>query len=157
MSHVVRISLVSLAMGFLSQLAQIWLGTSYLNDYLSANLLTVLIALLAINSTTTGIVLTKIRELVEARGGSSAFEPTKAQMLLAVREQIFLVGFSVVFLMVASSPLLTTNFELKLLIDSLVVGIFVYALHVLYDTAISVLIIISFDPNEHDHGSDGGG
>ena len=147
MVHIVKISLIVLAVGYLAQLGQSWLSTTYFNDYLSANLLTILIALLAINSTTTGIVLTKIRELVESNGNSDTFNPTKSQMLLAVREQIALIAFATAFLTIVSSPKIPQVEELEMLINSLVVGIFVYALHILYDTAISVLIIINFDPD----------
>ena len=147
MVHIVKISLIVLAVGYLAQLGKCWLSTTYFNDYLSANLLTILIALLAINSTTTGIVLTKIRELVESNGNSDTFNPTKSQMLLAVREQIALIAFATAFLTIVSSPKILQVEELEMLINSLVVGIFVYALHILYDTAISVLIIINFDPD----------
>lgn len=143
----VRTALIALALGFLSQLAQRALQTDYLNLFLSSNLLTLLIALLAINSATMGIVLTKIRGLIETGGGSaSTFKSTKAQMVLSVREQIGLIVVAIGALTVASSPLLPQSDTLELAIESVVVGVFVYSLLVLYDTAIGVLIIVDFDP-----------
>jgi len=132
----------------LAQLLQAWLETEYLNQFLRANLLTILIALLAINSATTGIVLTKIRELVEARGKAELFSPTRRQMILAVREQVGLIAAAVILLTLSSSPYLRPYEELLLLVNSLIVGIFVYGLQVLYDTAIGVLIIVDFKLEE---------
>jgi len=113
---------------------------STMND----NLLTILIALLAINSATTGIVLTKIRELVELHGKAELFSPTRSQMVLAVREQVGLIAFAIVLLTLASSPVFQGSTNLKLLVDSLVCGVFFYALHILYDTAVGVLVIVDF-------------
>lgn len=146
MTHVVKMSLVSLAIGFICVLAQDWLGTQYLSQFLSADLLTILIALLAINSTTTGLVLTKIRELVEKYGKGELFANTRNQMVLAVREQVGLIVVAVGLLTCATSPIFNLHSQLMLLINAAIFGVFVYALHILYDTAISVLLIIDFKP-----------
>ena len=142
----IRTALIALALGFLSQLAQRALETDYLNAFLRSNLLTLLIALLAINSATTGIVLTKIRGLIEIGGNASTFKSTRAQMVLAVREQVALIVVAIAALTVASSPLLPQNDTLQLFFESVVVGVFAYSLLVLYDTAVGVLLIVDFDP-----------
>src|SRR5690625_3887903 len=105
----IRTALIALALGFLSQMAQWALETDYLNDFLRSNLLTLLIALLAINSATTGIVLTKIRGLIGIGGNPSSFKSTREQMVLAVREQVALIAVAIVALMFSSSPLLPRN------------------------------------------------
>ena len=75
-SQILKTSIMSIGVGFLAQVLQSSLTTSYLNVFLSENLITILIALLAINSATLGIVLTKIRDLVESvrvpRGAGAA-------------------------------------------------------------------------------------
>jgi hypothetical protein len=142
----IRTALVALALGFLAQLAQRALETDYLNAFLRNNLLTLLIALLAINSATTGIVLTKIRGLIEVGGNASVFKATRAQMVLAVREQIALIVIAIAALTVASSPLLPSSDILQLSLESVVVGVFSYSMLVLYDTAVGVLLIVDFDP-----------
>lgn len=146
--RVIGVALACLAVGFLSQLAQRYLQTEYLNIFLSENLITILIALLAINSATAGIVLTKIRELVESHGNEQAFTSTKNEMKLSVREQIVLVVLSVVLLTISSSGKLAVNADLALLLNSTICGIFFYSLYVLYDTAIGVMVIIDFKLNE---------
>lgn len=142
----IRTALISLALGYLSQLAQTALHTNYLNTFLANNLLTILIALLAINSATTGIVLTKIRELLEKGGNPSTFRSTRKQMMIAVREQIALIVIAIVALVLSTSPLIPQNNILDKFINSVVVGSFAYSLLILYDTATSVLIIVDFDP-----------
>jgi hypothetical protein len=132
-SQVLKTTTMSIGLGFLAQIFQSTLKTTYLNNFLSENLITILIALLAINSATLGIVLTKIRDLVEKH----------------VKEQISLIIVSVIFLTVNSSNLISNYDNIKLLFDSITVAIFAYSLFVLYDTAKSVLIIIDFNVEEN--------
>ena len=144
-TQILKTSIMSIGVGFLAQILQSSMATSYLNDFLSENLITILIALLAINSATLGIVLTKIRDLVEKHGNAQCFNETKQQMILSIKEQIALVIFAVTFLTIVSSPLMVSYSNLKMLFDATVVAVFTYALFVLYDTAKGVLIIIDFD------------
>jgi hypothetical protein len=144
-SQIVKTSIMSIGVGFLAQVLQSSLRTNYLNDFLSENLITILIALLAINSATLGIVLTKIRDLVEKHGNAKCFNTTKQQMILSIKEQIALIIFAVTFLTIVSSPFTASYSNLKMLFDATVVAVFTYALFVLYDTAKGVLIIIDFD------------
>ena len=143
--QILKTAVMSIGVGFLAQVLQSMLCTNYLNNFLSQNLITILIALLAINSATLGIVLTKIRDLVEKHGNAQCFNSTKQNMILSIREQIALIIFAVIFLTVVSSNIVKAYTNLKSLIDATIVGIFAYALFVLYDTAKGVLIIIDFD------------
>ncbi len=138
---------MSIGIGFIFQVLQGALSTAYLNSYLAQNLITILIALLAINSATLGIVLTKIRDLVERHGNAECFNSTKEHMILSIKEQIALIIFAITFLTIVSSEVIASYENLKMLFDAIVVAIFSYALFVLYDTAKGVLIIIDFDIN----------
>lgn len=53
---------LSIGVGYLFTQLQIFLETKFLIDFLQNNLITLLVALIAINSATLSIVLTKIRE-----------------------------------------------------------------------------------------------
>ena len=141
---------MSIGVGFLAQVFQSSLETNYLNVFLSENLITILIALLAINSTTLGIVLTKIRDLVEKHGNAHCFNTTKQQMILSIREQVALIVFAIIFLTIVSSPLINSYGNLMIFFDSTVIALFTYAIFVLYDTAKGVLIIIDFDKLKED-------
>ena len=138
---------MSIGIGFIFQVLQGALSTDYLNSYLAQNLITILIALLAINSATLGIVLTKIRDLVERHGNAECFNSTKEHMILSIKEQIALIIFAITFLTIVSSEVIASYENLKMLFDAIIVAIFSYALFVLYDTAKGVLIIIDFDIN----------
>ncbi len=145
-AQILRTALVSLGVGFLCQLAQDWLGSQYFNDFLRANLINILIALLAVNSATMGIVLTKIRELIEKHGHGDTFQDTRSQFLLSVKEQVALIAASIILLTVSQSKYLKDIPNISFFFGSAVAAIFVYSMTILYDTAKGVLIIIDFDP-----------
>jgi hypothetical protein len=144
-SHVLKTALISLGVGFLTEIINGWLSTQFLTKFFEANLITILVALLAINAATMGIVLTKIRDLIDKNGGSEFFQKTRAQMLLAVKEQIGLIVFATVLLTIKSGAPVAEISNLPFLLNSIVTGVFVYALIVLYDTAKSVLIIVDYE------------
>ncbi len=142
--QVIGTTFVSLGAGFLAQVIQNWLDSQYFTIFLQGNLINLLVALLAVNSATMGIVLTKIRDLVEKHGQADAFARTRSQMLLAVREQIVLIALAILTLTLSQSAHLNTIPNVELFFGSCACGLFVYAMTILYDTARSVLIIIDF-------------
>lgn len=145
MFHVLKTSLISLGVGFLAELVNGWLSSQFLIKFFEGNLITILVALLAINAATMGIVLTKIRDLIDRNGGSEFFRKTRAQMLLSVKEQIGLIVFATSLLAIKSGAAMANAPNVPLLVNSVITGIFVYALIVLYDTAKSVLIIVDYE------------
>lgn len=143
--QVLKTSLLSLGVGFIVELSTIWLNTPFLHEFLSTNLVTLLVALLAINGATMGIVLTKIRDLIDTnKGGASFFDNTRQQMLLSIKEQIALIIIAITLLSFKSSPEVLKVENLSLLINVCCIGVFVYAITILYDTTNSVLVIIDF-------------
>jgi len=142
--QVAKATLLSLGAGFLAQLSQNWLGSQYFTEFLKANLINILIALLAVNSATMGIVLTKIRDLVDRHGHGETFARTRRQMLLSVREQVVLVSAAILILTIWQSPHFKSISNIDLFFGACTIAIFVYGMSVLYDTAMSVLIIIDF-------------
>lgn len=146
MKQVLTNTLVAIGIGYVCQLLQSFCQSQFLIVFLKANLITLLIALLAINSGTMGIVLTKIRELIDKAGaGSEAFQATKNEMLLSIKEQIALIVISVILLTIADSELAKQSKELTTIYPVLLFSIFSYSIINLYDTAKSVLIIIDYD------------
>lgn len=143
-ADVAKTALLSLGVGFLAQLSQDWLGSQYFTEFLKANLINILIALLAVNSATMGIVLTKIRDLVDNHGHGETFTKTRRHMLLSIREQVVLVGAAILILTVWQSPHLKAISNVDLFFGACIIAIFVYGMSVLYDTAMSVLIIVDF-------------
>ena len=114
------------------------------SDYLRANLITILIALLAINAATLGVFLIKLRDLVDKNRKDDAFTSTRKEMELSVIEQAVLIIISTVLLMAEKSPLLTDKPNALLAINILIPSCLVYALAVLYDTCKSVFVLLDY-------------
>lgn len=146
-AQVTKTALLALGAGFVLEIVNSWSGSEFLHTFLTANLVTLLVALLAINGATMGVVLTKIRDLVDKSnsGSSMFFQSTRAQMLLSVKEQLGLIVVSVFLLGAKGSPYLTSQTNAEMLLNSACIGTFVYALLILYDVAKGVLIIVDFD------------
>lgn len=143
--QVLTTSFISLGIGFLAELLNVWLDSKFLYGFFESNLVTILVALLAVNATTMGIVLTKMRDLIDKNGNAEAFKKTRINMLLSIKEQIGLIILATIVLSVKSAPVFHLIENMPLLFNSIVTGIFVYALLVLYDTAKGVLVIIDFN------------
>ena len=143
--QVLTTSFISLGVGFLAELLNIWLGSKFLYSFFESNLVTILVALLAVNAATMGIVLTKMRDLIDKNGNAEAFKKTRRNMLLSIKEQIGLIILSTIILSVKSAPAVQSIQNMPLLFNSIVTGIFVYALLVLYDTAKGVLVIVDYN------------
>jgi hypothetical protein len=143
--QVLTTSFISLGVGFVAELLNGWLQATFLHVFFESNLVTILVALLAVNAATMGIVLTKMRDLIDKNGNGDAFNKTKKNMLLSIKEQIGLIILATIILSIKSSPAIQSVQNMPLLFNSIITGIFVYALLVLYDTAKGVLIVVDFD------------
>jgi hypothetical protein len=143
--QVLTTSFISIGIGFLAELLNVWLGSKFLYGFFESNLVTILVALLAVNAATMGIVLTKMRDLIDKNGNAEAFKKTRRNMLLSIKEQIGLIILAAIVLSVKSAPVVQSIENMPLLFNSIVTGIFVYALLVLYDTAKGVLVIVDFN------------
>lgn len=143
--QVLTTSFISIGIGFLAELLNVWLGSKFLYGFFESSLVTILVALLAVNAATMGIVLTKMRDLIDKNGNAEAFKKTRRNMLLSIKEQIGLIILAAIVLSVKSAPVVQSIENMPLLFNSIVTGIFVYALLVLYDTAKGVLVIVDFN------------
>ena len=101
--------LLSIGAGYLLTELQSFLGTTYLTNFLKQNLITLLVALIAINSATLSIVLTKVRELLDKSGQQGAFNSTKKQMILSVNEQVVLIVIAMLLLIVQDSDFIKSH------------------------------------------------
>ncbi|WP_457562145.1 hypothetical protein [Caminibacter pacificus] len=123
---------------------QTQINSNFFSEYLEKNLISLLIALLAINITTLGIILTKIKDLLNSRNlDGSYFKNTKKQMLLSIQEQIAIIVISTGLLILKHSTLVN-NEIIKDFINVSLFACFSYAIFILYDTAKAVLDIIDF-------------
>lgn len=142
------IALASLACGLIIYLVEQWLGSTYVQSFLKVNMLVLIIALLAINTATMGIVLTKLRDITDKFSAGDAFKKPREEMLHTIHEQIGLIIIGASLLTIADSKLFLNLDHFPLLIQSTINGVFVYSLYILYDTSKSVFIISDFDPTK---------
>ncbi|HHQ4684615.1 TPA: hypothetical protein ACSP21_003012 [Aeromonas veronii] len=146
MTTVVKTTFFSLGIGFITEVINVWLNSSFLHKFLEANLVTILIALLAINAATMGIVLTKVMDIVEKNNGVgiSCFSKTKNQMLISIKEQIVIIVLAIALLILKNSPIVLNIENSELLLNSSITACFIYSLSILYDTAKGILVIINY-------------
>lgn len=143
MKSVITNILYSVVFGYVLINFQAWLKTDYLtNTFFKNSLVTLLVALVAINSATLGIVLSRIRDMLDrANSEKKFFTNTKKQMTLSIYEQVALIIIVTILLMVRNSSF---AFDFVFWIDVLTAACFVYALLILMDTAKSVFKILDF-------------
>lgn len=141
MTSVIKNIFISVGASFIFIFLQTLLESEFINNFLRDNVITLLVALLAINLTTIGIVLSKIRDILELNNGSN-FSDTRREMLLSVKEQIGLIIVASILLVVRYSTVYERLQIDNIFIDTALLSTFIYAILILYDTAKSVFIII---------------
>ena len=145
MKALARNILIALGGAFFLQQAQVFLESDYIIAFLDGNLVSLLIALLAINTASLGIVLSKIREILDSNVGNGDFSATKGAMLYSIKEQIVLIFLSLILLMLNDSNWLTTQPRIAPLVEISVMTCFSFSMLVLFDTAKSIFVILSFE------------
>ena len=124
---------------------QAWLHSDYLVTFLENNLVSLLIALLAINTASLSIILSKIREILDKTNKTDAFNKTRYHMKQSLAEQIVLVFLSLLFLMAKNSAWINKSYpSLISVLEILTTACFIYAIMILHDTAKSVFLILEF-------------
>lgn len=117
------------------------IDSSYLTNFLKLNIVTIQIGLLAINAATLGVVLTKLRDLVQSGVPVETFSLARENMLLSIKEQVWLIVSALVILSLMdakNSPIAISPF----LLNMLLIACFTYSLMILYDTAKSVFVVL---------------
>lgn len=123
------------------------LASNFLPEYLKENLITLLVALLAINTTTSSVVMTKLKEISDAKGGN--FSATIDQLKHSIYEQVIFVVLGAILLTLSGSKLiLELHVWSPFILDGLVASVFVAALYTLFDTAKSIFVILRYEDRE---------
>lgn len=121
------------------------IDSRYLSDFLEDNLITILIALLAINNTTFSVVMTKLREISDKRGAS--FSETIKEFRKSNLEQVFFILAAILLLVARDSEALEACDVILKVADIGLIAIFIASIHNLYDTGDSIFVILSFEKN----------
>lgn len=117
--------------------------SNFIFEFLKSNITNLQVALLAVNTATLGIVLTKIRELIDKSGQRSIFDTTRNEMLLSIKEQVALVAISPLIIAVEAAKKFPFNIPTDVFQAALIAS-FIYSIFVLYDTAKSVFVILDY-------------
>jgi len=145
MKGILRSALISVGIACLAYFALNAIGSTYIFEFLKANLINIQIGLLAINTATLGVVLTKLRDLVDSGAPLPAFANTRREMLLSVKEQVALIVASLALLSVSEAKSIPFSVPSDLL-QILLIACFTYSLLILYDTAKSVFVVLGESP-----------
>jgi hypothetical protein len=111
--------------------------------FLKSNITNLQVALLAVNTATLGIVLTKIREIIDKTGQRAAFDSTRGEMLLSIKEQVSLIAASLIILALEAAKSLPMTVPSEMFQAALLAS-FIYSIFILYDTAKSVFVILDY-------------
>lgn len=140
-TEIAKSILIAVALGCIGESFVYYMHSDLVIQFLKVNIIALQIGLLAINTATLGIVLTKVRELVSKGSSSSAFANTRQQMLLSIREQVALIVAALVILTIGSSPEISKSLS-PVVINALLIACFAYSIMILYDTAVSIFVIL---------------
>lgn len=132
---------ISLGIGFATHILLVSINSHYILQFLMQNIVNIQIGLLAINTATLGIILTKLRDLVDKGVPAAEFQKAKTQMLLSIKEQVGTIVSALLILTAFDSPLVSTSLRDGLL-EVLLIACFAYSLLILYDTAKSVFVVL---------------
>lgn len=114
--------------------------TSFLFTYLKRNIIGLLLTLLAINTATLGLIASKIQEIISA-SEECDFSKTIREMKFSLKEQIFLIGFSIILLIICDSIKIIFICK-ESICKILLTSILVYSIDILWDTGKSIFVII---------------
>lgn len=113
--------------------------SSNIFTYLDSNLLTMLLAFLAINTATLGHLAAKIQDIIVIYPQMN-FDGTLKEMKKSLVEQVIMIAVAIIVIILRNSNVYV-NLK-KEILDVLSVSVFLYAINVLWDTGKSVFIII---------------
>ena len=125
---------------FILNLISYYLESNFLLEFLSSNLIIILLTLLAINTATTGLLSIKMAEL-ETKFNDLDFKSTYIEMKFSLKEQIILIILSLLVLIINDSKLIDFEFK-NFIIGTFLTTIFIYAIDILRDTGISVFKLL---------------
>ncbi len=143
MISIIKNTFLSIGIASATQWVLSTLNSNYLFEFLKQNIVNIQIGLLAINTSTLSIILTKLRDLIDSGLPHNTFTSTKKEMFLSIKEQIFLIITSLVILSLAEAKNLPFLISVNVF-QTILIACFVYELMILYDTAKSIFILLEY-------------
>jgi hypothetical protein len=133
-----------LLIGFALTIADLLLKATFLRQFLYSNLITILVALLAINITTISIIISKLNDL--RNRDAASFPATIKQLRSSIVEQVIQIAVAVVALVAGSSQVLSKAMPYwETATTTLLSAVLVASLLNLYDTGKAVFILYNYE------------
>lgn len=136
-----------LLLGIILTYGSFYLNSEFLTNFVLKNLLTILIALLAINLTTLGIVFSKLEDIatrIEINGGKRpSFKKVQKEAFLSIKEQLAMIVITIIISILYCSQYCEQYNILKHIATTILNTVLVWDLHVLYDTSSSVFTVLN--------------
>jgi hypothetical protein len=133
-----------LLVGYALAGASLWLQSAFLMKFLSENLIVVLVALTAINTTTSSVVMTKLREISDANGAdfSRSIQAFRGSMI----EQVWHLAVALAASMLYGSVKLKAFILCpEFTIGGLLATVFVASMANLHDTGQSIFVLLRYE------------
>jgi hypothetical protein len=147
MKQALKNGLICIGGGFIMVYISFLLESGYIFAFINRGLIIILISLLAINTTTSSIIMTKLKEIADKT--SVSFSRTIKQLHLSIKEQVWLIAIGLFFLIINNSELIQNKIPaLTFAIDTILVAIFLYAILILRDTANAIFVILGYEDND---------
>jgi hypothetical protein len=130
-----------LALAFVVNYSASQIESSFFADFLKDNIIVILVTLLAINTATSGLIISKLQELSQKH--KTKFEKTYKSMRNSLLEQVILIVVcSITLILRESASIQKILNENYFYFDTIILAVFIYSLDILYDTGKAIFIII---------------
>jgi len=131
-----------LAIAFVLNILSSSIESSFFSSFLNENVIIILVTLLAINTATSGLIISKLHELSEKNGAD--FNNSYNSLKNSLKEQIIIIIVCSFSLILRNSKLLEAHLPFHYLIfDTIIFATFIYSLDILYDTGKAIFLIVN--------------
>ena len=126
--------------GIFVQWLSSFLDSDFVDIFLERDLVSILLALLAINITTISVILSKMQEM--AGKGKLDYSSVIEEMQVSINEQVILLIFASILLIFKKSSIITNAWQdAKSIMQIGLISVLVYAIRILYSTGNGIFII----------------
>jgi hypothetical protein len=120
-----------------------YIDSNFLSEFFRGSLISLLIALLAINTTTRSLIMTRMRDI---DGNPQRFARTIRSMRKSVTEHIALIAVAGLVLVVAGSESLACRIPYaRMVADAILMFVTLCAVQILHDTASAMFVILTHE------------
>lgn len=132
---------IVLLIAFAIKLGAFFLKSESIFEFLFSHILTILLTLLAIHTTTNGIIMTRLKELVEKH--KISVRSTIVELKFIIWVQIILIPIAAMIVIIDGSSIIPKeNIPAEFILDSLIVSCLIIAFWNLKEVALAIFDLI---------------